>query len=220
MSTQTLQMNDTLYKYLLSVSLREMPALKQLRHVTQQMPGSQMQISPEQGQFMALLIELLGARKTIDVGTFTGYSAAVVAMALPSDGKVITCDIDKTNTEVAQQFWQQAGVSHKIDLRLKPALQTLDQLLKEGEAGTFDFAFIDADKENYTGYYERCLSLLRKGGLIAIDNTLWSGAVADLSNQENSTLAIRAVNEKIFHDDRVTLSLIPIGDGLTLARKR
>lgn len=220
MSIRTIQMTDTLYQYLLNVSLREAPALKQLRDVTYRMPGSEMQIAPEQGQFMTLLIELIGARKTLEVGTFTGYSAAVVAMALPNDGKVITCDIDKTTTAVAQQFWQQAGVAHKIDLRIAPALETLDELLAHGNENSFDFAFIDADKENYGAYYEKCLQLLRKGGLIAIDNTLWSGAVADLHDQEKSTVAIRALNDKLHHDTRVTLSLVPIGDGLTLARKR
>ena len=179
-----------------------------------------MQIAPEQGQFMALLIELIGARKTLELGTFTGYSAAAVALALPNDGKVITCDIDETTAKVAQQFWEQAGVAHKIDLRLGPAVQTLDELLTQRQADTFDFAFIDADKENYAVYYEKCLQLVRKGGLIAIDNTLWSGAVADNQNQEKTTLAIRALNEMIYHDQRVSLSLVPIADGLTLARKR
>jgi caffeoyl-CoA O-methyltransferase len=179
-----------------------------------------MQISPEQGQFMALLVELIGARRILEVGTFTGYSALAVALALPPDGRVITCDINEEMTAIARRYWAEAGVADKIDLRLAPAIDTLDELLAEGQAGQFDFAFIDADKTNYLAYYERTLELLRSGGLIAIDNVLWNGAVADPERQDDDTSAIRALNEAVHADDRVSLSLLPISDGLTLARKR
>jgi caffeoyl-CoA O-methyltransferase len=179
-----------------------------------------MQIAPEQGQFMALLIQLLGATKTLELGVFTGYSSLCVALALPPNGKIVACDVSKEFTNVARRYWQKAGVADKIDLRLAPALETLDWLLADGQAETFDFAFIDADKQNYTGYYERSLQLVRPGGLIAVDNVLWSGRVADPSVQDNSTIAIRTFNEKLLQDQRITLSLVPIADGLTLALKR
>ncbi len=179
-----------------------------------------MQIAPEQGQFMALLIELLGATKTLEIGVFTGYSSLRVALALPPNGKIVACDVSEEYTAIARRYWQTAGVADKIDLRLAPALETLDQLLASGQAETFDFAFIDADKQNYEGYYERSLQLVRRGGLIAIDNVLWSGQVANPQDQDNSTLAIRAFNDKLHHDERVSLSLVPIADGLTLAFKR
>lgn len=179
-----------------------------------------MQISPEQGQFMRLLIEILGAKKTLDIGTFTGYSALCVALSLPKDGKVIACDTNVEWTNMAQQCWGEAGVSHKIDLKLAPALQTLDKLLEDGERNTFDFAFIDADKQNYISYYERSLALLRTGGLIAIDNVLWGGQVADPAIHDSDTVIIRELNAKLLMDDRVTISMLTIGDGLTLARKR
>lgn len=220
MSTTTLNLTPAVYHYLQQTSLREHAVLLQLRETTAQMPGAVMQISPEQGQLMALLVELLQAKKTLDIGTFTGYSAMVVALALPKEGKVITCDVDTRVTAIAQRFWQKAGVADKIDLRINPALVTLDELLNNGEAGTFDFAFIDADKANYAVYYERALALLRVGGLIAIDNVLWSGKVADPDDQESNTQTIRAFNTRIHQDERVTISLVPISDGLTLARKR
>ena len=220
MSDFTLNLTSKLYDYLLQVSLREPDVLRELREVTHHMVGAQMQVSPEQGQFMAFLIELLGAKKTLDIGTFTGYSALVVALALPSDGKVMTCDVSTECTNVALPFWEQAGVANKIELHLAPALQTLQKLIDKGEAGTFDFAFIDADKTNYANYYEMSLKLLRTGGLIAIDNVLWGGKVADQTVQDKATLAIRSLNENLLIDERVSLSLIPIGDGLTLARKR
>jgi caffeoyl-CoA O-methyltransferase len=179
-----------------------------------------MQISPEQGQFMRLLIQLIGAKKTLEVGVFTGYSSLSVALALPADGKIIACDVSEEFTAIARRYWQEARVAEKIDLRLAPALETLDELLATGQAKTFDFAFIDADKENYDAYYERSLQLIRPGGLIAIDNVLWSGRIADPHIQDESTQAIRALNQKLRNDERVTLSLIPIGDGLTLALKR
>jgi predicted O-methyltransferase YrrM len=204
---------------LLSVSLREPTILTQLRQETSQLPMSRMQISPEQGQFMALLVQLIGAKKTLEVGVFTGYSSLVVALALPADGKIVACDVSEEYTSVARRYWQQAGVADKIDLHIAPALETLDNLLTTGEAGTFDFAFIDADKSNYNNYYERCLELIRPGGLIAIDNVLWSGKVADTEIQDNQTNKIRDLNRKLHEDSRITLSLVPIADGLTLAMK-
>ncbi|MEH2270986.1 MAG: class I SAM-dependent methyltransferase [Nostoc sp.] len=220
MPKQSIGLDNQLYNYLLSVSLREPEILGKLRQETANHPRSGMQISPEQGQFMSLLVELIGAKKTLEVGVFTGYSSLSVALALPADGKIIACDVSEEFTAIARRYWQEAGVTDKIDLRLAPALETLDQLLATGQAETFDFAFIDADKENYDGYYERSLQLVRPGGLIAIDNVLWSGQVADEQNQDESTQAIRALNEKLHHDERVTLSLVPIADGLTLAIKR
>jgi predicted O-methyltransferase YrrM len=219
MTNQTLGLEPQLYEYLLSVSLREPEILTQLRQETAQHPMAMMQIAPEQGQFMALLVQLIGAKKTLEVGVFTGYSSLVVALALPPEGKVVACDVSEEFTAIARRYWQQAGVSDKIDLHIAPAMETLDQLLAAGETGTFDFAFIDADKSNYEGYYERSLQLVRPGGLIAIDNVLWSGRVADPEIQDNRTTKIRAFNEKLHQDQRVSLSLIPIADGLTLARK-
>ena len=219
MTKQTLGLEQSLYDYLLSISLREPTILTQLRQETAQMPRSIMQISPEQGQFMALLIKLIGAKKTLEVGVFTGYSSLVVALALPADGKIVACDVSEEYTSVARRYWQRAGVEDKIDLHIAPALETLDNLLTAGERETFDFAFIDADKGNYDNYYERCLELIRPGGLIAIDNVLWSGKVADTEIQDNQTNKIRALNRKLHEDSRITLSLVPIADGLTLAMK-
>ncbi len=220
MSNKPLELNDRLVAYLRSVSLREPRILTELRQETSRHPMSSMQISPEQGQFMALLVQLMGARKTLEIGVFTGYSAMVVALALPPDGQVVACDVSEEFTTIARRYWEKAGVSNKIDLRLAPALETLDQMLANGQANTFDFAFIDADKSNYDNYYERALQLIRPGGLIAIDNVLWSGAVADPQIQDTRTNAIRALNQKLHEDERVALSLIPIADGLTLALKR
>ncbi|MCA9594013.1 MAG: class I SAM-dependent methyltransferase [Myxococcales bacterium] len=220
MSTRTLAMSDRIHEYLLSVTLRESEPMRRLRDETAKLPNSRMQISPEQGQLMALLVELLGARQAIEVGVFTGYSALSVALALPSDGRLIACDVNEEWTAIARRYWEEAGVAAKIELRLAPALQTLDALIAEGKAGQFDFCFIDADKGNYDAYYERCLTLLRPGGLLAIDNALWGGDVADPSNQEQSTKVIRALNAKVGADARVSSSLVPIGDGLHLARKR
>ncbi|MBX3709769.1 MAG: class I SAM-dependent methyltransferase [Gammaproteobacteria bacterium] len=220
MSTKTIDLTPDLYAYLLKVSLRENTVLKKLREETHKLSQYVMQISPEQGQLMALLIELLGAKKTLDIGTFTGYSALAVALALPSNGKVVACDINVEWTNMAKQFWAMAGMAEKIELHLAPALTTLQKLIDHGEAETFDFAFIDADKNNYVHYYEAALTLLRPGGLVAIDNVLWSGEVANLANQDKDTNSIRALNEFIFKDERVSMSLVPIGDGLTLARKR
>ncbi len=220
MANRTHVLTDALYAYLLEVSLREPEVLQQLREETAAYPRSAMQIGPEQGQFMALLVRLMGARKTLEVGVFTGYSALVVALALPPDGQVVACDISEDYTAVARRYWQQAGVAGKIDLRLAPALETLEGLLAHGQAGTFDFAFIDADKANYDAYYERTLRLLRPGGLVAFDNVLWGGKVADASQNDADTQALRALNRKLHHDQRIHLSLLPVGDGLTLALKR
>lgn len=220
MSTKTFTLSDRLYDYCLSVSSREPDLLRQLRQETARHPMAAMQVSPEQGQFMALLIQLLGARKTLEVGVFTGYSSLWVALALPTDGEIVACDVSEEWTAIARRYWQQAGVADKIDLRLAPALETLDKLLAAGQAGSFDFAFIDADKKNYWDYFERSLQLVRPAGLIAIDNVLWSGRVADPQVQDESTAAIRVFNEKLHHDQRISLSLVPIGDGLTLALKR
>jgi predicted O-methyltransferase YrrM len=220
MSNKNLGLSDRLTDYIQSISVREAQVLAELRQETSRHPMGRMQIAPEQGQFMALLVQLIGARKTLEIGVFTGYSALVVALALPDDGKVIACDVSEEFTKIARQFWQKAGVTHKIDLHLAPAIETLDQLLTSGQANTFDFAFIDADKSNYANYYERALQLIRPGGLIAIDNVLWSGAVADPQIQDTRTNAIRALNQKLHQDERIILSLIPIADGLTLAMKR
>jgi caffeoyl-CoA O-methyltransferase len=179
-----------------------------------------MQISPEQGQFMALLVELTGVRRALEVGTFTGYSSLSVALAMPPEGRMIACDVSEEYTGIARRYWARAGVADKIDLRLAPALKTLDGLLADGRAGGFDLAFIDADKPSYLGYYERCLQLLRPGGLLLIDNVLWGGEVADPAVKDEDTVAIRALNDRVAGDDRVTLSMLPLGDGLTLARKR
>ena len=219
MSSRTLNLDDTVYQYLLSHSLREHPAQVALREATRTHPHAMMQISPEQGQFMALLIRLIGARRTIEIGVFTGYSALSVALALPDDGKILACDISDEYTRVGVPHWQAAGVAHKIDLQLAPAIKTLDARIKAGEQGQYDFAFIDADKSGYDGYYERCLILLRSGGLIAIDNTLWSGKVAAPS-EDADTQALQALNIKLHRDERVDISMLPISDGLTLARKR
>jgi predicted O-methyltransferase YrrM len=218
MSTHTLCLDDALYRYMLRVSLREHPVMTQLRAITHSHPHAAMQISPEQGQLMALLINLIGARRTLEIGVFTGYSALAVALALPPDGRVVACDVDEECTAVARTYWKKARVDHKIDLHLAPAVDTLDALLADGQAGCFDFAFIDADKTGYDAYYERCLTLLRRGGLIAIDNALWGGRVAR-PPEDDETAAIQALNRKLHADQRIDLSLLPVADGLALARK-
>ena len=220
MTNRSISLTDSLYGYLLSVSLREPGVLRRLRDETAALPNARMQVAPEQGQFMALLARLMGARRCLEVGVFTGYSSLAVALALPDDGRIVACDVSEEWTSVARRYWAEAGVAHKIDLRLAPALDTLQGLLAAGEAGSFDFAFLDADKEHYPAYYERLLELVRPGGLIVADNTLWSGRVADPANDEASTVALRRFNELLLRDGRVDLSLVPIGDGLTLARKR
>lgn len=220
MSARTLAMTDRLYDYLLTHGLREPAVLTALRAETRTIRGAGMQLSPEQGQFMALLVELIGAKRCVEVGTFTGYSALAVALALPEDGRVVACDVSEEWTSVGRRYWEEAGVAHKIDLRIAPATETLQALIDGGAAGTYDFAFIDADKSNYPTYYEQALTLLRPGGLIVVDNTLWSGSVADPEDQSDDTRAIRALNEKIHGDQRVSMSLVPIGDGAMLVRKR
>jgi len=220
MSNRTIELSDRLYQYLLDVSLREPPLFKALREETAQMPARLMQISPEQGQFMALLVKLIGARRCIEVGVFTGYSSLAVASALPERGEIVACDVSEEYTAVARRYWKQAGVADRIRLRLGPATDTLQSLLDADEAGRFDFAFIDADKTNYDRYYELVLQLLRPGGLVAIDNVLWHGAVADPDDEDEDTMALRALNDKLHDDTRVDISMLPIGDGLTLARKR
>lgn len=221
MSNRTIQVDDQLYDYILAVSSREPELLRRLREETAALGAVfRMQISPEQGQLMFLLAQLVGARRTLEVGVFTGYSALSVALALPDDGQIVACDVSDEWTSVGRRYWAEAGVAHKIDLRLAPATETLDALIADGQQGMFDFAFIDADKVNYANYYERALVLLRAGGLIAVDNTLWSGRVANAAENDADTVAIRAFNEALHHDERVSLSLLPVGDGLTLAMKR
>ena len=220
MSTQHLELSGELWEYIRRVSVREPDVLRRLREETAPLPMSRMQISPEQGQFMGLLMRLLGARLAIEVGVFTGYSSISVALALPDDGRIIACDVSPEWTSIARRYWSEAGVAHKIDLRLQPAVETLDALLEEGRAGSFDFAFIDADKSNYLNYYERCLELVRPGGLIAVDNVLWHGSVIDPAKQDEDTLEIRRFNLLVSEDERVWVSLLPLSDGLTLAVKR
>lgn len=216
-----LGLSPALYQYLQLNSLREPEVLRQLRDETSQLPAAIMQISPEQGQLMALLVQLMGARKTLEVGVFTGYSSLVVALALPPEGRLVACDVDANATAIAQRYWQAAGVADKIDLKLGPAIATLDALLRQaGEVGSYDFAFIDADKGNYPRYYEQCLQLIRPGGLIAIDNVLWSGRVANPDDTDKRTQILREFNATLHLDERVQISLIPIADGLTLALKR
>ena len=220
MGKQTLDLNDNLYDYLLSVSLRDNPIQQKLREETDKLKWGIMQISADQAQFMFLLMKLINAKRIIEIGTFTGYSALVMADALPNDGKIIACDTSEEWTAIARDYWQQAGIASKIDLRLAPALDTLKTLIAAGQTESFDAAFIDADKQNMLNYYEYCLQLIRPGGLIMIDNVLWGGSVADPDKNDDDTNAIRATNQFVLQDDRVDISLVPIGDGLTLARKR
>ena len=219
MSNRTLSIDDRVYDYLLSVSLEESELLRELRAETAGIEFAEMQVSPEQGQFMALLVKLSGARRALEVGTFTGYSSICIASALPEDGRLVCCDDSERWTTMARKYWQRAGLEDRIELRLQTAESTLRQLLDDGQAETFDFIFIDADKQNYPQYYEACMRLLRRGGLLAVDNTLWSGSVADLDNMEPDTCAIRRFNNMVKQDDRVIKSLVPIGDGLTLVYK-
>jgi caffeoyl-CoA O-methyltransferase len=219
MSARTLGLSDQLWRYLVEVTVREPPVLESLRLETQAMPNGGMQISPEQGRFMAFLVELIGVRRYLEVGVFTGYSSLSVALAMPPEGRVVACDRSEEWTRVARRYWQEAGVGDKVDLRIGPALDTLDALIEKGEGG-FDMAFFDADKEGSLEYYERGLALVRQGGVVAFDNTLWAGRVADPADGSEGTRAIRALNTRASGDLRVTATLVPIGDGLLLARKR
>lgn len=219
MSTHTIDIDDRLYAYMLDISLREPEVLRRLRDETAKHPMAIMQISPEQGQLMQMLVRMLGAKNCIEVGVFTGYSSLAVALALPADGRIVACDISEDYTAVGEPFWKEAGVRDKIDLRIAPATETLDAMVTAGEAGVYDFAFIDADKPGYPEYFERCLALLRVGGVIAVDNIFMDGNAADPDTTSENAQAMRKFNAMLKDDTRVELSLIPIGDGLTLARK-
>jgi predicted O-methyltransferase YrrM len=219
MANRNTALDDELRAYLVAHSAHETPAQAGIREATRSHPHGGMQIGPEQAQFLALLVKIVGARRAIEVGVFTGYSALAVALALPDDGQLLACDISDEYTRVGRPFWAAAGVAGKIDLQLGPALATLDARIAAGESGRYDFAFIDADKSGYDAYYERCLVLLRPGGLIAIDNVLWGGSVARPA-EDADTRALQALNKKIHADARVDMAMLPIGDGVTLARKR
>ena len=218
--SRRLAIDDALYDYLLDHGTRETEAQRRLRAETATIRGAGMQISPEQGQLMGLLVRLIGAKRALEIGTFTGYSALTVALALPPDGRLLCCDVNEAWTDVARRHWEAARVAAKIELRLAPALETLAELRAQRQDGSFDFAFIDADKDNYDAYYEHCLVLVRPGGLIAIDNVLWSGRVLDAKDRSADTQALRALNAKLKDDKRIDLTMVPIGDGLTLARVR
>ena len=220
MSSRTLGLPDDVQRYLLDIGVREAPLLARLREETAALPEANMQISPEQGQLLDLLIRVTGARLCVEVGVFTGYSSLVTALALPADGRLVACDVSEEYTAIARPYWEEAGVSDRIDLRIAPALETLDAMLAEGGAGTVDFVFIDADKEGYGTYYERALALLRPGGLVAADNTLWGGSLVDPDTDDPDCRALIAFNRRLHGDERVDISLVPVGDGLTLARKR
>jgi caffeoyl-CoA O-methyltransferase len=217
---RNVQLTDRLYQYLVDHSVREHPVLAELRAETARLPHAGMQIGADQGQFMALLAKLIGARRCIEVGVFTGYSSLAVALALPPDGRIVACDVSEEWTAIARRHWEKAGVASKIDLRLGRAAATLDKLLADGGEGGYDFAFIDADKGAYQEYFERCLRLVRANGLIALDNTLWSGDVADPANTQPDTVALRSLNDALHRDERVDIAMLPVGDGVTLARKR
>jgi predicted O-methyltransferase YrrM len=219
MSNKSFGLPAKVYDYMLSVSLREPEILRRLRDETAKLPMSMMQIAPEQGQMLSLLVRAFRPKRCLEVGVFTGYSSLVVALALPRGGRITACDVSEEWTSIARRYWEEAGVARKIDLYLAPALQTLDRLVARGEADTYDFAFIDADKGNYWAYYERALTLVRPGGLISIDNTLWSGLPADPKANDANTRAIRSFNKRLFRDARVHISLVPVGDGMTLALK-
>jgi predicted O-methyltransferase YrrM len=227
MSNRTIELDDELHGYLLEHSLREADVMRELRERTAELPMHNMQIAPEQGQFMGLLAQLvaasrperLGAPRFIEVGTFTGYSALAVTSAV-SAATVVACDVSEEWTAIAREYWERAGVADRIDLHLRPATETIDALVRDGGEGAFDFAFIDADKTNYESYYEGCLRLLRPGGIVTLDNVLWGGSVADPDDQTEDTLALRAINDQLHADERVDISMVPIGDGLTIARKR
>ncbi|HEY8430185.1 MAG TPA: class I SAM-dependent methyltransferase [Sandaracinaceae bacterium] len=220
MANRTIAMTDAIADYLVRVAVDEPEVMARLREETSALPNARMQIAPEQGAFMGWLARTIGARRAIEIGTYTGYSALSVARALPADGRLVCCDVSEEYTKIARRYFAEAGLADRIELRIAPAIETLDAMIAAGEAGSYDFAFIDADKPSYDAYYERCLVLLRPGGVIAIDNVLWSSRVADPSVIDESTSALRALNEKVARDARVDACIVPIGDGLTLARKR
>lgn len=220
MANKTIGISEELAAYVVKVGTREPEVLARLRKETAAIPQHDMQIAPEEGAFLAMLVELTGARRCIEIGTFTGYSSTAVALALPEDGQLVCCDVSEEWTSLASRYWVEAGVADKIDLRVAPATETLDQLLADGEHASYDFAFVDADKAGYDGYYERLLQLVRPGGLIAFDNTLWGGAVLDRDPENKDTRAIQALNTKLAGDQRITLCLLPVADGVTLARRR
>ncbi len=220
MTERTLPLDDRLQRYVAAHGARETALQRELRRVTQRMPRASMQIGAVQGALLQVLVRATGARRCLEIGTFTGYSALAVALALPKSGRIVCCDVSEEWTAIARRYWKRAGVAAKVDLRIAPALETLDALLREGKAGRFDLAFIDADKANYANYYERCLKLVRRGGLIAVDNTLWGGSVVDARNRTVDTRAIRAFNRRLIRDRRVDIALVPVGDGLTLAVRR
>jgi predicted O-methyltransferase YrrM len=219
-TARTLPLDDRLQRYVAAHGVRETTLQRELRRITQRMPRASMQIGAVQGALLQVLVRATGARRCLEIGTFTGYSALAVALALPRDGRIVCCDVSEEWTAIARRYWKRAGVAAKVDLRIAPALETLAALLKQGKAGKFDFAFIDADKANYANYYERCLKLVRRGGLIAVDNTLWGGSVVDRRNRTVDTRAIRAFNRKLIRDRRVDIALVPVGDGLSLAVRR
>jgi caffeoyl-CoA O-methyltransferase len=220
MANKTMGISDDLAAYIVGVGTREPDVLARLREETAVIPQHNMQIAPEQGAFLALLVELIQARRCIEVGTFTGYSSTAVALALPEDGQIICCDVSEEWTSLARKYWAEAGVTGKVDLRIAPAAETLDQLLAGGQESTYDFAFVDADKAGYDAYYERLLRLVRPGGLIVFDNTLWGGDVLDTDPSDEDTRALQELNAKLAHDERITLCLLPVADGVTLARRR
>jgi len=220
MANKTLGISDELQAYVVEVGVREPGILTRLREETASIPQHRMQVAPEQGAFLALLVELTGARRCLEIGTFTGYSSTAIALALPEDGRLTCCDVSREWTDVARRYWAEAGVAERIGLRIAPAVETLDSLLDSGEAETYDFAFVDADKTGYDAYYDRLMRLVRPGGLMAFDNTLWGGRVIDLAADDEDTAAIRAFNRRLADDERVSLSMVPVADGVTLARRR
>lgn len=220
MSSHTLPLTDELRSYLLEVGVREPPILAQLREETGQLEAGRMQICPEQGALMGMLVQLMGASRVLEVGTFTGYSALRLALSVPEGGQVVCCDRSKEWTDIARRYWAAAGVEQRVQLRLGPALQALDALLEEGQQGSFDLSFVDADKESYLAYHERCLQLVRPGGALLYDNVLWGGSVADPDDDRPSTRALRELNAHLATDPRIDVVMIPIGDGLTVCRRR
>ena len=220
MTNKTIGLSDELAAYVVEVGTREPDVLARLRAETAALPEHRMQVAPEQGAFLAMLVELIGARRCLEVGTFTGYSSLAVALALPEDGRLVCCDVSEEWTSIARRYWLEAGVAGRIDLRIAPAAETLDGLLASGAESTYDFAFVDADKSGYDGYYERLLRLVRPGGLIAFDNTLWGGRVLEADAEDEDTRALQALNRKLAGDQRISLCLLPVADGVTLARRR